>query len=663
MSKKQDVDHDAELESAESSGFEHLEHEMQHFAKQLHFKQHAKLFLLSLFPPRVWLPQYNLNKLKSDVLAAVTVVVMLIPQAVAYASLAGLEPRFGIYSAAIPNIVYALLGTSRQLAIGPVALISMLTFESLTGLGLTPGSDDYHDAAILVAFVAGVTQLIMGIVRLGVLVSFLAHPVVAGFTTAAGFVIGSTQLGHLIGLEKVEKGVTIFHTVYNVLVQVPNANVPATIIGVVCLAVLLAYKFAKKRFKKQAPWLSSFPLALLLVVVFTAISFAAQLAAEHGTPIVGELAPTFPNPTSLNFNKFTDLIIPAILMAIVGFMESVSLASGFAADHNYRIEPSQELIALGAADLVGSFFSSMPITGSLGRSAVANNAGAQTQMFGFIVGLLVLAGGAAVPLLEHLPKSVLAAIILAACVSLWKFKELIHLWHTDKRDFFLMLATIILSLLLGVKLGLAISIALSLLNIVQRSSRAHWTVLGIVPESMDDAYPIFRSVKHYPHVLEVKHVVLMRYDASIVFSNSEHFVTVVHRAIQHHAGEVRAVVLDFSSVNACDSTGGQAIVKLIDKLKEQQNIQVLFAHVKHPVRHRFAKLGLMQDEDGDYDPATFPPDLRLALLQLHKAGVTDSLPWLHPELQLDIDIQLTQSHDEYSTTDEKYNSVSSDDSV
>jgi high affinity sulfate transporter 1 len=410
---------------------------------------HAKLFMrhyaASLTPPPFkWWRYVTWHTLRGDVIAALTVFCMLIPQSVAYAQLAGVSAAYGFYSASVPAIVYAFFGTSHCAAIGAVALSSLLTQAAVASLKLSDLSQ-IEAATVSLSCLIGILQLGAGLCRLGVVARFLSRPVLAGFTTGGGISIIGTQLKQLFGVKiatnQTQTG-AVFVTIYEVCAALGDANVPAIIISIVSVAFLLAVRFGKQRVR----WLKFFPEQLFLIIVGTVVSHLADLNARYGTAVVGTLPAAFPLPTVPDSQYMAPLFIDAILLSLIGFTESFSVSTTFADGAIYReacpLDSSQELVALGVCKVVGSFFSCIPVTGSLSRTSVAAATGSQTPLYGFIVGVLALASGYVATLLAPLPQAILAATISVACISLLKFKDLARLWHVDRFDFVLMLVTI-----------------------------------------------------------------------------------------------------------------------------------------------------------------------------------------------------------------------------
>ncbi len=564
-------------------------------------------------PPFKWFKFVTWQTLRGDFIAGLTVAAFMIPQAVAYAQLAGLKPAAGFYSSGIPAIVYAWFGTSHVASVGPVALSSLLSGSAVSALKLD-NDVDFAAASIALAMLIGILQVCAGLLRLGIVVRFLSNPVLSGFTTAAGISIAATQLKHLFGV-KVGDQPTVFHTVYYVASELPNSNVPAVIISAVCLAFLLTVRWAKRRFKASRA-LKFFPEQLFVMVVGTIVSYAADLSGTYGTRVVGALPQAFPLPTVPDGKWMGALFVDAIMLSLIGFTESISVSTLFADKAIYKAvvphDASQELIALGAAKVFGSFFSCFAVTGGLSRSAVAAAAGAVTPITSVIAGVIAILAGFLSSFLEPLPQAVLASNIMIACVALLKFEDLQRLSVTKSRvDLFLWLVTVAATLGVGVSLGLLISVGLSLLLVVLQTSRAHHARLGLVPGTTD----MFRNVLRFRNVVEIPHVAIVRYDAPLFFANAQHFCDVVRDELRQ-TSEPRAVICDFSAVSTVDFTALELMRTLTADLA-RENIRIVFADVKGPVRDRIDAAKWVPTTDR----SLFANTIRSAVRHLRESGV------------------------------------------
>jgi sulfate permease, SulP family len=530
--------------------------------------------LTRLLPITRQLSGYDRTLLASDLSAGLTVGVMLIPQGMAYALIAGMPPIYGLYASLVPLVVYALMGTSRQLAVGPVAMVSLLV---AAGVGPLAGGDPqrYIELALLLALMVGALQLTMGLLRFGFLTSFLSHPVLAGFTSAAALIIGASQLRHLAGVELPNSNHV--HQILLALGRQLGAVHPLTLgIGVAAVALLVALK----------RWRPTFPAALSVVALFTAAAGLLGLEGA-GLRIVGDVPGGLPVPgiPSLDASAIRSLLPVALAIALVGFMESIAVAKAYATRHRYHVDPNQELVALGAANLVGSLFRAFPTTGGFSRTAVNDQAGARTT-----VATLVAAGIIALTLLfltglfRTLPNAVLAAIVLTAVASLVQWREAIHLWHVDRRDFGIMMVTFAATLGLGIEEGILVGVVVSLGALVYETSRPHTAILGRIPGT-----DTFRNLARHPEAERPEGMTVYRVDAALSFANAEFFRDQV-RDLAEEDPAPRVMVFDFHAVNGLDSTALHQMEDLLAHL-EAADMEVYFAGVKGPVMDRFRAAG------------------------------------------------------------------------
>lgn len=530
------------------------------------------------FPALSWLPSYDRRDLGGDLSAGLTVAVMLIPQGMAYAMLAGLPPIVGLYASVFPLLAYALLGTSRQLAVGPVAMVSLLV---ATGVGaIAPaGSAEYVALAIALAGMVGVLQLAMGVLRLGALVTFLSHPVVSGFTSAAAIVIGLSQLEHLLGV-RLEKSPRLHELVVDATGALGDTHAITLAIGAGSIAVLLLLK----------RWRPRFPGAITVVVIGTLLTWALGLA-DRGVRIVGEVPSGLPLPSvpALDLSRLGALLPTAITIALVGFLESISVAKAFARKNGYEVDANQELRALGAANVVGLFSAAYPVTGGFSRTAVNAQAGARTGLASIITAVVI--GVSLVlftPLFYYLPRAVLAAIVMAAVIGLVDVREPVHLWKVKRTDAVLLGLTFVATLFLGIEEGILIGVAASLGLFVWRSTRPHDAVLGRLPGTTD-----YRNVENFPDAEEVPHVAIWRFDASFYFANADRFRDRVDSLLVR-GDDVRAIVLDASGINDLDASAESMLHDIHARLAAA-GIRLYFANVKGPVREVMERGGLVDE--------------------------------------------------------------------
>ncbi len=529
------------------------------------------------FPFLEWIPNYKRSDLQGDVSAGLTVGVMLIPQGMAYSMLAGLPPIYGLYASTIPLILYALFGTSRQLAVGPVAMVALL-ISSGVGQLVPTGSDQFISYAILLALIVGIIQFSMGALRLGFLVNFLSHPVIAGFTSAAALIIGFSQLKHLLGLD-IPRG-KVHETLLAVFEKYAEINLPTMLLGMGAILVLLAIKRINKRI----------PGPLIVVLLGIPLVYFGDLA-EEGVKIVREVPQGLPSIglPSFDLESIRTLLPTALTISFVGFMESIAVAKAIQAKHkDYQVIPNQELIGLGLANIGGAFFKAFPTTGGFSRTAVNDQAGARTGLASILSALLII-----LTLLfltsyfYYLPKAVLASIIMVAVFGLIDVKEAKHLWKTDRKDFFLFGLTALATLTLGIEQGILLGVAISLLIVLYHVSYPHVAELGRVPGTKE-----YRNVKRFEVLDQWEDTLIMRFDAQLYFANLNYFRDKLTRFLQGREG-VKYIVLDCKPINNMDSS---AVHMIHDLMEDYQvlGIQFFFADVKGPVRDIMKRGGIFE---------------------------------------------------------------------
>lgn len=530
-----------------------------------------------LMPIFDWLPKYKKHHLQGDLVAGLTVGVMLIPQGMAYAMIAGLPPVYGLYASITPQIIYALFGTSRQLAVGPVAMDSLLVAAGIGAIA-TAGSENYIALAILLAFMMGVIQLAFGLFRMGFLVSFLSKPVISGFTSAAALIIGLNQLKHLIGVD-VERSNNIFNILYEAISRIGEFNWIAIAIGV---SGILIIKNVKKIHKVIPGALVAVTFGILVVYLWGLHNHSVKIVGVVPTGI-----PSFALP-ELNTELFSELFPIALTLALIAFMEAISVAKTIQPNHKgeYKIDANQELIGLGMGNIVGSLFSSYPTTGGFSRSAVNENAGAKTNLAAFIsAGLIVMTLLFLTPLFYYLPKAILASIIMVAVFGLLDYKYPKYLWKAKREDFFMLSATFITTLVLGIQEGILAGVVVSLAMMIKRTTRPHVAELGRLPGSRD-----YRNVGRFKEIETRADTLVLRYDAQLYFANTNHFIEIVSLKVEAKGMKLKLIVFHFGSVSHIDATALQAIEELINDLNEK-GVLVCFSGIIGPVRDVFKKSG------------------------------------------------------------------------
>ncbi len=533
-----------------------------------------------------WGRSYNRESFLSDGVAALIVTIMLIPQSLAYALLAGLPPEVGLYASILPLVAYALFGTSRTLAVGPVAVVSLMTAAAVGSLAL-PGTEAYLAAAIVLAVLSGGILLVMGLLRLGFLANFLSHTVIAGFITASGLLIAASQVRHLLGIEG--GGHTLPEILNGLWEGLPTLNWPTLSIGLFALSFLILVRAEMKRVLTRLglPHRAADLIAKagpILAVAGTIAATALLNLADAGVAIVGTVPGGLPSLALPVFDPvlWRDLAIPALLISIIGFVESVSVARTLAAKRRQRIDPDQELIGLGAANLASGVSGGYPVTGGFARSVVNFDAGAETPAAGALTAIgLALAALYLTPLLYFLPKATLAATIIIAVLSLVDFGVLGRAWRYSKADFAAVATTMAITLLFGVEAGVSAGVLVSLALFLQKTARPHVAEVGRVPGTEH-----FRNVLRHD-VLTSPNVVTWRVDESLYFANAGRLEDLVLGRIAEDT-DLRHVVLMCSAINEIDLSALEVLEDLNARL-EDAGVTLHLSEVKGPVMDRLER--------------------------------------------------------------------------
>ncbi|MBC7164937.1 MAG: sulfate permease [Roseovarius sp.] len=547
------------------------------------------------FPPLVWGRSYSRATLTNDLVAAVIVTIMLIPQSLAYALLAGLPAQAGIYASIVPIILYALFGTSRALAVGPVAVVSLMTAAAV-GQVAEPGSIGYGAAALSLALLSGLFLLALGLLRLGFIANFLSHPVIAGFITASGVLIATSQLKHILGVPA--GGHTLIEMLGALAGHLDAVNWPTVIIGVLATGFLFWVRKGLKPvlrragFRPRAADLLAKAGPVAAVAVSTLAVWLLGLEAR-GVSIVGAVPRGLPPLTmpDLTPDLLGSLLVPAVLISIIGFVESVSVAQTLAAKKRQRIDPDQELIGLGAANLGAAFTGGYPVTGGFSRSVVNFDAGAETPAAGAFTAVgLAIAALALTPLIFFLPKAVLAATIIVAVLSLVDFSVLRKSWGYSRADFAAVLATILLTLGLGVEAGVSTGVIVSLVLHLYKTSRPHVAEVGLVPGTQH-----FRNVLR--HEVETDPALLtLRVDQSLYFANARFLEDLVQDRVAENRN-LRHVVLMCSAVNEIDLSALESLEAINERLSAA-GITLHLSEVKGPVMDRLRRSHFLDELSG-----------------------------------------------------------------
>ena len=522
-----------------------------------------------LIPILEWLPNYNSSRLKGDFIAGITVSIILIPQGIAYALIAGLPPIYGLYCALVPQLVYAIFGSSRQVAIGPVAMDSLIVATGVSTLALA-GSDSYIAIAILLAFMVGSIQFLLGVFRLGFIVNFLSKPVISGFTSAVALTIGINQFRNLFGVDFVQSD-QIQYVLEDIWFNIIDFNSHTTVIGLISVGVIILLRRINKKI----------PNALLVVVVgiLTIRYFGDEFSDVAIVKDIPSGLPSFSFP-EMDISQMKELLPIALTLVMVGYLETISIGKSLEAKQDeYKLRPNQELIALGLSNMLGSWFKAYPSTSSFSRSAINQESGATTGMASLVsVVMVLLTLLFLTPLFYHLPKTVLAAIIIVAVFGLVNIKEAIFLWKANNLDFWLLVITFFSTLLFGIEYGIMIGVGLSLIILIFRTSRPYVAELGKVPDS-----DFYRNKERFNEVILDDEVLVFRFDAQLFYANASYFIETLELMVEEKGSHLKLIVLDAESINRVDSTGVEMLKERI-RFYHKKNILFYFAGVKGPVR-------------------------------------------------------------------------------
>ena len=529
-----------------------------------------KGILKKFFPILTWLPNYSGSTFKSDFIAGITVSFLLIPQGMAYALIAGLPPIYGLYAALSPQIIYALLGTSKQLAVGPVAMDSLLVAAGLGTISIL-GPEEYIQSAILLAFLSGTIQFLLGLFKMGFLVSFLSKPLIKGFTSGAAIIIGLSQVKHMLGISLHQS-----NKIQQFAISLVNSEIsihfPTLMIGVISIFILLILK----------KWTPKIPSALVVVILSSLwVYFGKQY--QEGVAVVGLVPGGLPSFNTPNFNIETikNLIPISLTLAIVGYLESISISKTIAEKYKYyQLNPNQELIALGSSNIIGSLFQSYPTTGGFSRTAVNDQAGARSGVASLICALVVaITVSFFTQWFFYLPKAVLGSIIIVAVIQLIDIKYAIRLYNSRKDEFAILLFTFILTLFVGISQGIIYGIILSLLLLVYRASKPHYAFLGRIGSTN-----YFQNIERFPDEVTVREdLIILKFDAQLFFGNIEFFKQLVFDAVEKNSKKIKGFIINARSINYIDSTAAEELVVIIKKL-QKKDIRVMIVGAIDPSR-------------------------------------------------------------------------------
>ncbi len=530
------------------------------------------------FPFLAWLEEYQISSFRSDLLAGLTVAVVLIPQAMAYAMLAGMPPVYGLYAATVTPFIAALWGSLRQLATGPIAIMSLLVLTSLTPLA-EPGSQEFIELAFLLAFMVGILYLGIGIFHLGEVMSFISHPVVKGFTSAAALIIIATQLPHFLGLT-ISQHEYIFPMLLELLRSLPTLHILTFAVGIIAFAII----YGTKRYRPNFP-------AGLVALVLTSVAVMLFQLNEHGVAVVDKIPKGLPHlhVPLMDFSIISSLIGPTVVIALVSFAETYSVGKVISAQTKQRVNVDQEFIGQGLANLIGSFFQCYPVSGSFSRTAINYAGGAKTGMSSVVSSLIVvLALLFLTPLLTYIPRTTLAALVISAVLLLFHPKGVFVLWKMNRHDGIVAVTVFVFALLTKPDYALLIGVMISLMFYLWKTMHPR-----IVLVTKDPELNMFLDADVYnkpvcPQILQ------LRSENAIYFANAEYTVEHILEHLDKHTTPIKFLLLDFQGVGFIDITGVDELRTLQDEVK-QREIELALMGVHLPVKEVLKSSGMINE--------------------------------------------------------------------
>ncbi len=536
--------------------------------------------LRRMLPALDWAREYNRGFLASDTLAAIIVTVMLIPQSLAYALLAGLPAEMGLYASILPLVAYALFGTSRTLSVGPVAVVSLMTATAVGNIAES-GSAEYVSAAIAMALISGLMLVVMGFLRFGFLANFLSQPVVSGFITASGLIIALSQMRHILGIDA--HGDNLLELGHSLIAHIGSFNRVTLATGCAALAFLFWTRTGLKPllmrfgFTGQSAGMLAKAGPVLVIVATILASYFGDFGAR-GVALVGEVPRGLPSLSIPAFEPdlWSELLVSAMLISIIGYVESVSVGKTLGAKRRQRINPNQELVGLGAANVASALSAGFPVTGGFSRSIVNFDSGAQTPVASILTAIGIgLAALMLTPVLFFLPKAALAAAIIVAVTSLFDFAVIARAWRYSRSDFIAIMTTICITLMLGVELGVLGGVLASVLLHLYKTSRPHIAVLGSVPGTEH-----FRNVDRH-NVVTQKNILSLRVDESLYFANASYLEDYIYKRIADDS-ELEHVILMCNAINEIDMSALEALEAINHRLRDL-GLTLNLSEVKGPV--------------------------------------------------------------------------------
>ncbi|KAG7970495.1 hypothetical protein I3843_07G086900 [Carya illinoinensis] len=568
----------------------------------------SRRFVLGLqyfLPILEWAPRYNVEFLKSDLIAGITIASLAIPQGISYAKLANLPPILGLYSSFVPPLVYAMMGSSRDLAVGTVAVASLLT-ASMLGEEVDAKENPtlYLQLAFTATFFAGVFEACLGLLRLGFIVDFLSHATIVGFMAGAATVVCLQQLKAILGLEHFTQGTDLVSVMRSVFTQTHKWRWESGVLGCCFLFFLISTRYFSKR-KPKFFWISA--MAPLTTVILGSLLVYLTHAEKHGVQVIGELK------KGLNPPSFGDLVFVSpylmtaikagIITGVIALAEGIAVGRSFSMFKNYHIDGNKEMIAFGMMNIVGSCTSCYLTTGPFSRSAVNYNAGCKTAVSNIVMAVAVMLTLLFLtPLFHYTPLVVLAAIIISAMLGLIDYEAAMHLWHVDKFDFVVCMSAYIGVVFGSVTIGLVIAISISLLRVLLFVARPRTLVMGNIPDSM-----IYRNVEQYPNASNVPGILILEIDAPIYFTNASYLRERIARWINEEEDRIKSsgetslqyVILDMSAVGNID-TSGISMLEEMKKTADRRELKLVLANPGGEVMKKLNKSKFIENIDQEW---------------------------------------------------------------
>lgn len=559
-------------------------------------------------------PNYGKTGWLSDLLPGFTLGVILVPQAMAYGMLAGVDPVYGLYAALVPLIIYTLFASTPHVSVGPTALASLLCLNGLSAFA-DPLTPEYLGLTILLAALTGGLQLLFGLLRLGGVTSLLSRPVLSGFVSAAALLIITSQLDALLGIPT-ERTTYLHENLTELLAHLRQLNPFSSLLGVGSLLTLLA----------AHRWLpAKFPTMLVLIVLTTALIWRS--GQQWGVATIGEVPAGLPQISvpQVSWQLVTDLLPVALVLALISFIETVSIGKAFSPQYPYyRVQPDRELLALGLSKIVGSFFQAIPSSASFSRSAVIESSGGRGPLSNiFAAALLVLVLLFLTPFFYHLPIPVLAAIIIFSVRKLFDFAEMKRLSKLAPREFITLMITFLFTLFAGLQWGIAGGVVLSLAFVFWRAARPHLAELGRVPGTN-----AFRNLNRFAQAEVDPTVLIIRFDAELNFGNAVFFRDRLQALADARGPGLRAIIIDAHTINDVDTSGIFALTQLYEAL-HQQEVDLYLCGVIGPVRDMLFRSGLMQKIGADHNYLSIQEAIQ------HLEGERSADDWGRPAVQHD----------------------------